>query len=94
MLCAPIDREKAINMAVPLVKAAGGPMLLPTSLNCTVPVGVPDPGGAAATVAVKVTAWPNDEGFAEEETLVELPSWFTVCIHAGLVLPAKLPSPP
>ena len=30
------------------------------SVNVTVPVGVPAPGAAASTVAVKVTVWPND----------------------------------
>ena len=34
------------------------PKFVPSIWNCTVPVGVPEPGGLAATVAVKVTDWP------------------------------------
>ena len=32
----------------------------------TLPVGVPLPGDTGAIVAVKVTAWPETEGFADE----------------------------
>ena len=73
MLCGPIDRDEVMNVAVPLFRVTGEPRLLIPSLNCTVPpVGIPEPGGTAETVAVKVTVWPKDEGFAEDETLVEV----------------------
>ena len=42
------------------------------------PVGVPLPGEAAVTVAVNVTAWPYTAGFADEDSLVVVESWFTV----------------
>jgi len=94
MLCAPtVNDEMEDEIAVPLLSITGEPRLLPPSSNCTAPVGVPEPGHAAETVAVKVIAWPKDEGFADDATLVELPSWFTVCMNEELVLPAKLPSP-
>ena len=95
MLCgAPIaNDEMEDEVAVPLLRVTGEPRLLPPSLNCTVPVGVPELGGAAKTVAVKVTAWPKDEGFADDETPVELPSGFSVCVNEELVLPVKLAFP-
>ncbi len=94
MLCAPaVNDEMEDEVAVPLLRVTGEPRLLPPSLNCTVPVGVPEPGSAAETVAVKVIAWLKDEGLADDAILAELPSWFTVCVNEELVLPAKLPSP-
>jgi hypothetical protein len=39
-------------------------------LNVKVPVGVPDPGLAATTVAVKVTVCPVREGFADDVNVV------------------------
>jgi hypothetical protein len=62
------------------------------SMKVTVPVGVPEPGALAVTVAVKVTDWPKTEGLGEALTAVLLPSLLTV----SLVLPelvAKLLSP-
>ena len=56
----------------------------------TVPVGVPSPGEAAATVAVKTVAWPSAlvlAGFAA--SVVVVPDWFTVWFTAGEVLEAK-----
>ena len=48
---------------------AGEPKLLPSTANWTVPPlsKVPEPG---VTVAVKVTVWPNVEGFSDELTAV------------------------
>jgi hypothetical protein len=39
-------------------------------VNTTEPVGVPDPGLTADTVAVNVTDWPCALGFADEATVV------------------------
>ena len=64
----------------------------PLSLNCTVPVGMPAPG-AALTVAVNVTDWPNIEGFKEDVTLVVVLAGFTTCETADEVLVAKFVSP-
>jgi len=60
----------------------------------TVPVGEPLPGDDTVTVAVNVTAWPDDEGLADETTVVELPAWLTPWLRAVAVLVLKLPSPP
>jgi hypothetical protein len=56
-------------------------------------VGVPLPGDAAVTLAVKVTDWPNTDGFADEVRVVFVASWFTVCASVAEVLDRKLPSP-
>jgi hypothetical protein len=63
-------------------------------LNVTVPLGVPDPGALALTVAVNVTLCPNTDGVSEVATLVLLFAWFTTCVKSADVLPLKLPSPP
>jgi len=44
------------------------------SLTVTLPVGVPLPGAAALTVAVKTTAWPYTDGFGEELSATVLES--------------------
>ena len=69
------------------------PSVVAPSLKVTVPVGVPAPGAVAATVAVKVTACPNTDGLAEEESAVVVLAMFTVCVSAEDVLAEKLASP-
>ena len=69
------------------------PKLLPSILNCTVPVGVPEPGATALTVAVKVTDWPEQDGLADDAIAVVVESLLTVCVRLGDVLVLKLPSP-
>jgi len=94
MLCAPtVNDEMEDEVAVPLLKVTGEPRFVTPSLNCIVPVGVPEPGGSAETVAVKVTAWPKADGLLFEVAAVALPAWLTFWLSAGLVLPAKLLSP-
>ena len=63
------------------------------SLNVTVPVGVPAAGEVGDTVAVNVTDWPASNGFADDDTDVDVLPWLTVCESADEVLPAKLVSP-
>ena len=46
----------------------------------TEPVGVPIPCVVAATVAVKVTAWPYTVVFIEEDSAVVVPAWATLTI--------------
>lgn len=45
------------KVATPLLRVPE-PSTVEPSLNVTVPVGMPEPGGAAATVAVNATCWP------------------------------------
>ena len=56
------------------------PMELPPSSNVTMPVGVPAPRPAAATVAVNVTLCPNTDGLLDELLVVLVPAWLTVCV--------------
>src|SRR5260370_28144667 len=94
MLCAPtVNDEMEDEVAVPLLTVTGEPRFVTPSLNCMVPVGVPEPGGTAETVAVKVTAWPKEDGLLFEVTAVALPARLTFWLSAGLVPPAKLLSP-
>src|SRR5258707_5407878 len=83
-------------VAVAPDKVTGPPKALPSSWNCTVPVRVPAPGNTAFTVAVKVTDWPETDGFTDEATVVVLLAWLTVCVNADAVLslPIKLLLPP
>src|SRR5207302_926678 len=65
------------------------------SLTVTVPVGVPLPGAVAATVNVKLTAWPTADGFGVWSVIVVvvLAAAVTVCVTPAELLPAKLASP-
>jgi hypothetical protein len=78
MVCVPTDKDDQIKGALPLDKTTALPMLIPSTLNCTDPVGVPDPGGTALTVAVNVTACPETDGFTDEVTSV-WDEYGTVC---------------
>ena len=86
----PKANAEVVKVAFPALSVPVPSSVAP-SLNVTVPVGVPVV--ADFTVAVKVTAWPNADGFAEETTEVVEAAWFTACDNAGEVLPAKLASP-
>jgi hypothetical protein len=62
--------EMLPEVAEPETNVTGEPNALPSIANCTVPVGVPAPGAAAVTFAVKLTVWPYFEGFRLEATVV------------------------
>ena len=94
MLCEPtVNDEMADDVAVPPLRVTADPRLVAPSLNCTMPVGVPAPGATGDSVAVNVSICPKEDGLTEDETLVELPSLFTVCAREEQVLPVKLASP-
>ena len=88
----PTDSDEVVKVARPALKLAV-PSVAAPSRNVTVPVGVPTPGATALTVAVKVTAWPDADGFTDEVTVVELPALLTVCVTAAEVLLLKFASP-
>ena len=67
MVWLPIARVDMLMLAVSPDRLAAAPMLVPLSLNCTVPVAVP---ALEVTVAVKVTLWPKFDGLTEESTPV------------------------
>jgi len=66
----------------PLVRANGAPKLVPLIRSCTEPVGLIVPPAVSATVAVKVTVWPNTDGFTEEP--------IEIIVAAGLTVNAKV----
>src|SRR5439155_26504351 len=68
MGCAPTASVLVTNVAWPAPFRVPVPSALGPSLNVTVAVGMRAPAVFAFTVAVKVTACPDTEGFAEEVT--------------------------
>ena len=60
-----------VNVAWPAVSVSGAPRLVTPSLNCTVPVGVPEP---EVTVAVNETDWPGSDGFGPADRTRRWPS--------------------
>src|SRR5438093_10557691 len=68
--CEPTEREERMLVALPLTSVTGEPEFVPSTLNCTVPLGVPGPAGDGLTVATKETSWPNTDGLADEVTVV------------------------
>jgi hypothetical protein len=55
-------------------------------LNVIVPVAVPEPTGACATVAVRVTDWPNWLGFPDDASVVADADRPTVSVPAANVI--------
>ena len=82
-----------VSNALPALRATLLRIVAPF-LNVTTPVGVPPPGAAAPTVAVKVTAEPTADGFLVEVKRVTLASLFTVCTEDDEVLAVKFAFPP
>ena len=77
--CGPTDKEAIVPLlALPPLKLTDEPKSAPSSLNCTVPLGVPDPGAVALIVAVNVTGCPNTDGLKDELTTVVVSAWLTV----------------
>ena len=83
-----------VNVACPEELSEPVPRTVVPSRKVTVPVGTPDPGAFAVTVAVKVTLWPEIDGLADETIVVVVLAWPTVCVKAAEVLTVKLASPP
>jgi hypothetical protein len=90
---APVVRADVASVAMPLVSVWGEPSAVVPLKNWTVPVGVPAPGLAAATVAVKVTDWPRTGESGVNVTVVVLNACVTVTVTAGEMLDVKVLSP-
>ena len=94
-MCVPAVRELVLNVAVlPAIVTPDASVAFP-SVKLSVPVGVPAPGGAALTVAVKTTAWPCSDGLGDEATATVLEATLTCCgaDESSPMLVWKLPSP-
>src|SRR3954452_21336723 len=74
----PAAAKRVVNVAVPPVPTATVPRATLPSLKVTVPVGVPPPGATAATVAVKVTAWPVTAGLTDDRRATVVAAGLTV----------------
>src|SRR5438876_9579523 len=87
MECDPTLSEDVAQLARPLlrVRLLQLVMAVPPSLKVTFPVGVPEPGLLAVTVAVKVTDCPNTDGLAEELTAVVVPDFVVVVVGEDVV---------
>src|SRR4051794_556952 len=55
-----------------------GARLTLSTMNVTVPLGLPAPGATGATVAVNVTGSPRPTVAADSDTVVVVLAWFTV----------------
>src|ERR1700680_1084423 len=95
MLWLPAPAEVTAQVAMPASIAwlTQPAMLTPPSWKSTVPVGVPEPGALAVTVAVKVTLCPDAEGLTDELNAVVVTAWLTTCVSGAEVLGLKLASP-
>lgn len=76
-------------------RASGPPNGLPSTANWTVPVGMPEPGRTAATVAVIVTSWAASAGLWLLDRVVVVCAWLTWWLTgADAKLAVKFESPP
>jgi hypothetical protein len=92
MECVPRARLLVENVAMlfELFVSVNVPIVVAPSLNVTVPVAVPE--GCVLIVAVKVTDWPNAEGFALEARAVDVPLEVTLQLVV-VELARKMSSP-
>src|SRR5258708_21192806 len=68
-----LSAESGGDVATPLgLSVAADPNGVPSTANCTLPVGVAPPGGDEATVAVQVTACPKTDGLGDEPSVAVL----------------------
>jgi len=73
--------DKLALVALPPDKVSALPKFTPFVVSCTVPLGVPvEDGEVSLTVAVNVTATPEQAGFADEGTTVDELALVTVSV--------------
>src|SRR5574337_1738740 len=80
--CVATAKVPVANVATPLPFSVPDPIFVAPSRKLTVPVGVPDPGGAGVTVAVKVTVCANTDGLMSTARAVWLGAFATVSVNA------------
>jgi hypothetical protein len=68
--CDPTLSEEVEKVACPEASRVSVSMTVAPSLKSTVPPGIPAPVGFPVTTAVKVTAWSEHEGLADELNVV------------------------
>lgn len=90
--CRPAVSAGIVKVAWPLMRFAV-PRFVSPSRKVTAPVGEPEPGAVALTVAVASTDWPKALGFGEAVTVTVATSRFTICVKGDEVFALKLLSP-
>jgi hypothetical protein len=78
--------KEAVVTPPALLTLTGLPALLPSTMNCTVPLGAPAPGAVTLTVAVKLMLWPDTEGLTEELTTVLVAARLTVWVREPVLV--------
>lgn len=94
IVCDPSARSVVLHVADPLdarVAALHSTWELSATKE-TFPVGVPTPGAATVTVAVKVTVHPTSDGLGATANALVVEAGLTVC-SKNAVLPLFAPSP-
>src|SRR5437667_132445 len=88
----PTDRLDVLNVATPLLLSVAEPsVVLLTSLNVTVPVGVIVTGLTTLTKAMNITLWPNtDELLGLTCSVTLLLAGLTGWLKEAVVLAAKM----
>jgi len=79
----PTVNEVTVTVALPVLSSVAAPTTVPPSLKVTVPLGVPDPPPEAATIAVRVTAWPKTLGLGLWSRPVDVELLLTVWTREG-----------
>src|SRR5262249_4814662 len=85
----PAIAKLVLNDATPEGPSATIPRTTLPSSNVTVPVGVPPPGEATNTAAVKVTVWPVAAGLTDDPSPTPVDARLTVSATAAEVLLVK-----
>src|SRR5690242_6893963 len=89
----PWARLEVWKVAWPVASRLLVPSVTVPSIKVTVPVGMPAPGLRAVTVAVNVIICPMAAGFADEESVVAVLAWLTICDKTAEVLGPRAVSP-
>ena len=87
----PDDNPPTVNCGLPLPDKLVLAREVVPSNNVTVPLGTPLEGDCNAIV--KVTDWPNNEGFKFEVTVTFVLAWLIVSVTGADVLAKVLESP-
>src|SRR5689334_10539590 len=88
----PTDNAAVLSVAAPALSSWTTPMLVVPSKNSTDPAGVAVPA-SAVTVAVKVTDWPDTDGFGDASRAVVVDTAPTLWVAASASDPWKPASP-
>jgi hypothetical protein len=79
-----LDTAELAAMPLPF-RVMAEPRLVPSTTNCTVPVGVAaEPVEVFVTVAVKVTGWLAGEGFTEDVTVTAVEAAVAVPLRSNV----------